>query len=71
MENAEGCTSNLEFTRDFLPFNHEGSKVCQLAYVDYHFEMNEKFIVAYDPETQLLNYWSRRTLTPLKMDQVC
>lgn len=58
----------LEVTLDYLPFNFEGDKLSRP--VEYHFEMSEKFIVAYDPKTELLNYWSRRTLLPLKMDRV-
>ena len=52
---------------DYLPCN---SFEDSASYSVARFEMNENFIVALDPDTNQLKYWSRRTLLPLKIEPV-
>lgn len=66
----KGCWPNLDLTLDYLPINYEGGVTCDELELESHFEINEKFIVVWDTMTELLYYWSRRTLLPLKMDPV-
>lgn len=63
MSNKKWPSSEM-VTLDYVPFNFGR------YHRDFRFEVSEKFVVAWDPDSQQLNYWSRRSLSPLKMDTV-
>ena len=67
LSNKEYFWSQPKIGIDYLPYDN--------TQLNPHFpkgriEMNENFIVAWEPKKKKLNYWSRRSLSPLKMNEV-